>query len=87
MLLLLDDVLEQTVTRVASDRHVAVLFEFSVVALGLLRNAISEEPAREALVLVLNREHFVETSEAVELMNTALLDFPGKLFATHLVPE
>ena len=42
-LFLFYNILEESVTGVPCNRHIAVLFEFRVVALSFLRDAISKE--------------------------------------------
>ena len=42
MLLLFDDILQQAVSSLASNRHIAVLFELSVVAFSLLTDTVAE---------------------------------------------
>ena len=45
VLLLLDDVLQYAMTGRSCHRHIAVLLELAVIALGLLRDAVAEKPA------------------------------------------
>ena len=42
MLLLFDDILQQAVSSLASNRHIAVLFELGVVAFRLLTDTVAE---------------------------------------------
>ena len=87
VLLLLDDVLQNAMTSGSRHRHVAVLFELTIIAFGLLRDAIAEQPSREALIMVLHRENFVKTAQVVQLVDATLVYLASELLAPHLIPK
>ena len=87
VLLLLDDVLQNAMTSGSRHRHVAVLLELTIIALGLLRDAIAEQPSREALIMVLHRENFVKTAQVVQLVDATLVYLASELLAPHLIPK
>lgn len=87
LLLLLDNVLEESVASLASHLNISILFKLSVVALGFLRYAISEEPTRVSLVLILNGKNFVEAAQIVDLMHPSFFDLSRKFFSSHLIPK
>ena len=86
-LFLFDNILQEPMSGVSCNRHITILFKFRVVALCFLWNAITKESTRKALILILNGEHLVKAAEVIELVDTALINFPCKFLSSHLVPE
>ena len=86
-LFLFDNILQESMSGVSCNRHIPILFEFRVIALCFLWNAVSEKSTRKALILIFYGKHLVEAAKIIKLVDSALINLSCKFFSSHLVPE